>query len=120
MEEANKPIRWAYFMESGIASVVAKSNRHKQVEAGIIGREGMTALMVVMGDHRSPNDTYIQVAGSARPETRFIGPNAGSDGSGREDCAAEQHVLGKALCTIGGDTHPGIGLPPGRDGLCGR
>ena len=66
MEVANRPIASVYFMESGIASVVAKSNSHRQVEAGIIGREGMSGVMVVMGNHRSPNDTFIQVAGSGQ------------------------------------------------------
>ena len=58
-----------YFIEAGIASVVANGSG-KQIEIGLIGREGMTGLGVVMGNDRSPYDTYMQVAG------RGLGINA--------------------------------------------
>jgi CRP-like cAMP-binding protein len=35
------------------------------VDVGLVGPEGMTGLPVVMNDDRSPNETYVQVAGSA-------------------------------------------------------
>jgi CRP-like cAMP-binding protein len=65
-EEPNKSIRHVYFMEEGIASVVAVGKNDKQIEVGIIGPEGMTGIAIVMGDHRSPHSTYVQSAGSAR------------------------------------------------------
>jgi CRP-like cAMP-binding protein len=65
LEKPNKPIRYAYFMESGFASVVATSLQ-KSVEVGLIGREGMSGMTVVMGNHRSPHSTYIQAAGQAQ------------------------------------------------------
>ena len=63
LEEGNKPIKYAYFPESGFASVVATSARRRQIEVGIIGREGMSGINVVMGNDRSPHATYMQVAG---------------------------------------------------------
>jgi CRP-like cAMP-binding protein len=51
--------------ESGFASVVAVL-RGKHVEVGLIGREGMTGLPIVLGDHRSPHVTYIQAAGKGQ------------------------------------------------------
>lgn len=51
-----------YFIESGIASVIA-NGAGKQIEIGLIGREGMSGLGVVMGDDRSPHDTFMQIAG---------------------------------------------------------
>src|SRR5436853_1503409 len=63
LEKPNKRIDAAYFPESGIASVVAVQSNGKQVEVGLIGREGMTGLPIVLGNHRSPHSTYIQVAG---------------------------------------------------------
>jgi len=33
------------------------------MEIGIIGREGMTGLMIVLGNDRSPHQTYVQIAG---------------------------------------------------------
>jgi CRP-like cAMP-binding protein len=64
MEDPNKPIRHVYFMEEGIASVVAVAHA-KQAEVGVIGREGMSGAMLILGDDRSPLATYIQVAGQA-------------------------------------------------------
>lgn len=65
IEEANTPIEHVYFPSEGIISVVAQSADGQQIEAGVIGREGMTALAVVMGNHRSPNNAFVQVAGRA-------------------------------------------------------
>ena len=63
LEEPNRPITQVYFMEAGIASVVAGVNGERQIEVGIIGREGMSGINVVMGNSRSPHETYMQVAG---------------------------------------------------------
>jgi CRP-like cAMP-binding protein len=67
LETGNKRIDAIYFMESGFASVVADGSSGKRgIEVGLIGREGMTGLAVVMGEDRSPNDTYIQAAGAGQ------------------------------------------------------
>ena len=65
LEEPNKPIKHVYFMEDGFASVVATSDR-VNVEVGLIGREGMSGLTIVLGNHRTPHSTYIQAAGHAQ------------------------------------------------------
>jgi CRP-like cAMP-binding protein len=58
----NKRIDHVYFPESGIASVVA--NGAHALEIGIVGREGMTGVALVMGiDERPRHETFIQVAG---------------------------------------------------------
>jgi CRP-like cAMP-binding protein len=54
-----------YFIDAGMASVVA-DGCGRQIEIGLIGREGMTGQGVVMGDDHSPHDTYMQVAGSGK------------------------------------------------------
>ena len=36
------------------------------IEVGIIGREGMTGLAIVMGQQRASHDTYVQVAGKGQ------------------------------------------------------
>lgn len=52
-----------YFPESGIASVVA--NGDTAIEVGLIGRDGMTGVSVVLGNgDRIPHETYMQIAGS--------------------------------------------------------
>jgi CRP-like cAMP-binding protein len=57
-----KRVQQVYFPESGFASIVADGGR--AIEVGIIGREGMTGLSVVMqNDDRAPHETYMQLAG---------------------------------------------------------
>ena len=62
LETPDKPIKHAYFIEYGLASIVA-ANGHKRLEVGLIGCEGMTGLPIVLGNDRSPNETFMQVAG---------------------------------------------------------
>jgi CRP-like cAMP-binding protein len=64
LETANRRIDAVYFMESGFASVVADGPGKRSIEVGIIGREGMTGLSIVLGHDRAPHETYIQLAGT--------------------------------------------------------
>lgn len=65
-EEPNAPIKFAYFPEDGIVSVVANGGRGRVVEVGIIGRDSMSAQPVIMGTDRSANSTFVQVEGSGQ------------------------------------------------------
>jgi CRP-like cAMP-binding protein len=64
LELRNKRIDHAYFLEDGIASVVATGANDTNIEVGLIGSEGMTGLALVMGANRAPHATFIQVAGT--------------------------------------------------------
>ena len=66
LEKADKRIEAVYFPETGFASVVAVQRSGKEVEVGLIGREGMTGLPIVLGNHRSPHSTYIQAPGKGQ------------------------------------------------------
>ncbi len=66
IERPNRRIDTIYFMDAGIASVVAVQADETQVEVGLIGPEGMTGTAVVLGTDQSPHSTYIQVAGEAQ------------------------------------------------------
>lgn len=67
MERVGQPIAFAYFMERGIASVVAcTEEKDRDIEAGLVGPEGVTGAALILGDDRSPNETYVQVAGAAQ------------------------------------------------------
>jgi CRP-like cAMP-binding protein len=58
----NRRIEHVYFPESGIASIVA--NGAHALEIGIIGREGVTGVALVMGiDDKPRHETFMQVAG---------------------------------------------------------
>jgi CRP-like cAMP-binding protein len=62
LEVSYQPIEQVYFPEAGIASVVATMTGGRQSEVGIIGYDGMTGVAVILGQDRSSNETYIQVA----------------------------------------------------------
>ena len=65
LETPDKPIKHAYFIEYGLGSIVA-TNGNKRLEVGLIGCEGMTGLPIVLGNDRSPNETFMQVAGNGQ------------------------------------------------------
>jgi CRP-like cAMP-binding protein len=65
IEMPNTPITNVFFMETGVASVVAVSSGQR-IEVGLVGREGMTGTAIVLGNHRSPHATYVQVAGEGQ------------------------------------------------------
>ncbi len=60
----NQPIQHVYFVEEGLASVVAIS-ADDRIEVAHVGREGLTGDPVLLGVEQTPNETFIQVAGSA-------------------------------------------------------
>jgi CRP-like cAMP-binding protein len=62
LEAPNRPIPHSYFIGYGLASIVAK-NSHKRLEVGLIGCEGVTGLPIVLGNDRSPHETFMQVPG---------------------------------------------------------
>jgi CRP-like cAMP-binding protein len=65
LQAKNKRVEQVYFIDRGIASVVA--NGGTAIEIGMIGREGMSGISVLLGDgERVPHETYMQVAGSGQ------------------------------------------------------
>jgi CRP-like cAMP-binding protein len=54
LQAANSRIPTIAFIESGLGSVVAIGGKRRQAEVGVIGREGMTGLPIVLGAERSP------------------------------------------------------------------
>ena len=65
LESANEPVSTVHFVESGFISVMANTTLNRQVEVGIIGREGMSGIPLVLGSDRSPNRTIVQAAGTS-------------------------------------------------------
>jgi CRP-like cAMP-binding protein len=63
LERPDRRVDAVYFPETGFASVVAVQADDTKVEVGLIGREGMSGLTIVLGNHRSPHSTYMQAAG---------------------------------------------------------
>lgn len=65
LETPGKPIADIYFIESGLVSVVATSSRDRRCAIAMIGREGMTGVPAILGDHQWANKTIVQSAGGA-------------------------------------------------------
>ncbi|MFK0334406.1 Crp/Fnr family transcriptional regulator [Rhizobium sp. NPDC090275] len=59
----NRSTEFVYFIESGIASVVANSESGQSVEVGHLGREAMAGGHVILKADRTPTSTYMQVGG---------------------------------------------------------
>lgn len=62
---SNASIEHVYFLEQGIVSLIAISPSNERIEVGTIGREGMAGIAILHGSDRSPDQTVVQVAGSA-------------------------------------------------------
>ena len=63
--EPGEEIQHCWFIEEGIASVIAGSVRGDQVEVGIIGWEGMVDVAVIHDLNRSMLRCFVQAAGRA-------------------------------------------------------
>ena len=63
LERPRTQIDHVYFIDEGIASVVASLSKGRDTEIGLIGFEGMTGAVVVLGDQQSAHECYMQVAG---------------------------------------------------------
>src|SRR5213078_2588205 len=66
LEKRKRRIDQVYFIESGFASVVANGTSKPSIEVGIIGREGITGLAVVLGHDRAQHDTFVQLPGKGQ------------------------------------------------------
>src|ERR1700743_44472 len=64
VEVPNNTITHAYFMDSGVVSVVAVDKEDHRIEVGVIGFEGVTGVPLIMGDTRAQHSTYMQIGGS--------------------------------------------------------
>jgi CRP-like cAMP-binding protein len=81
MEVPAKPIAHAYFLDIGVASVVAVDAEDHRIEVGVIGFEGVTGVPLIMGDNRAQHSTYMQIGGSGHrlPAEALCGAIAKSD-----------------------------------------
>ena len=62
---AEDTIRYVYFLNDAMISVVATTTAGQSVEIGVIGREGMIGLEVLMGSDSTLNDHLVQDSNSA-------------------------------------------------------
>ena len=60
--EAHKPIVQVVFPESGLVSTVADTDEGR-IEVGLIGREGMSGIPVILGTNQTPHTYVVQGVG---------------------------------------------------------
>ena len=65
MQEADQPITSVYFPDSGWFSMLVSMEDGDVIEVGLIGREGMLGLPVLMGTERDSLDAMVQGSGTA-------------------------------------------------------
>src|SRR5436190_1839538 len=63
--DAETPIRYVYFPETMVASLVNIFTEGRTVEVGTAGREGMAGLPIFLGDDASSLRVFAQIAGTA-------------------------------------------------------
>jgi CRP-like cAMP-binding protein len=64
LESRGRRVTDVYFLESGVASIIAAGGSQHSVEVGMTGNDGMTGIPLLMGVDRSPHEIFIQAAGS--------------------------------------------------------
>ena len=65
LHPAEKEIKYVYFPETCVVSIVATMEDGWTSEIGIVGREGMLGIRVLLGVKKTPHAAVVQVAGSA-------------------------------------------------------
>jgi len=63
LHEPAEPIKFAYFINSGLASVLSVMADGKSVEVGLTAKEGFVGLPLIVGFATSPTRTVIQIQG---------------------------------------------------------
>jgi CRP-like cAMP-binding protein len=63
LAEKNVPIKFGYFINDGLASVLSVMGNEKSIEVGLCGREGFIGLPLTVGFSTSPAQVVMQVAG---------------------------------------------------------
>ena len=61
LHEPGEPIKFGYFLNSGLASVLTVLTEGKSVEVGLTGKEGFVGLPLIVGFSTSPTRTVIQI-----------------------------------------------------------
>ncbi len=64
LNEMAEPIKYGYFINSGLASILNVMSNGKSVEVGLTGHEGFVGLPLIVGFHTSPTQAVMQISGT--------------------------------------------------------
>jgi CRP-like cAMP-binding protein len=71
--EMGAPIRHAYFINSGLASILSVMGDGKSVEVGLTGKEGFVGVPLIVGYKTSPTRVIMQIEGTAfRMDAKYL------------------------------------------------
>ena len=71
--QPDERIKYVYFPDNAMASVIATTSEGECAEVGVIGREGVVGVDVLMGVDSTSNEVLIQLAdGALRIKTELI------------------------------------------------
>ena len=65
LHPAGGPVEWAYFPEAGWVSMVAYLEDGDAAEVGLVGREGVVGLPLLLGADRDDIEAMVQAPGTA-------------------------------------------------------
>lgn len=65
LQDQFHPIEHAYFIESGVASLYARTRADGPIEVGVVGRLGLVGVSAILEAGRSPHRCVMQVPGEA-------------------------------------------------------
>lgn len=65
LQETEEPIKYVYFVDSGMVSILSVMQDGKSVEVGLTGKEGCTGLPLAVGLSTSDTRALVQIAGTA-------------------------------------------------------
>ena len=65
LQEPEEPIKYAYFVDSGMVSILSVMQEGKSIEVGLTGKEGCTGLQLALGFKTSDTRALVQIAGTA-------------------------------------------------------
>jgi CRP-like cAMP-binding protein len=63
LHDPGDPIEYAYFLNSGLCSLIVVTANKNTVEIGVVGREGIVGMVLASGMSRSPHRAVMQIAG---------------------------------------------------------
>lgn len=63
LHEPGQKVEFAYFLNTGMISLVVTTRKQEQVEVGVVGNEGFTPLQIVAGLKRNPHLAIVQITG---------------------------------------------------------
>ncbi|MGM3309040.1 Crp/Fnr family transcriptional regulator [Anabaena sp. WFMT] len=63
--EAEEQIKYVYFPDSAIISILCVMDNGSSVEVGLVSREGMVGIPVILGDNITNLNAIVQVPGNA-------------------------------------------------------